>query len=144
MTDTQIIAQTEQDTADIARKIALNAKNGDIYCLHGDLGAGKTSFSRAFIQSLTGNTTEVPSPTFTLVQTYDTERFGIWHFDLYRLEDPEEIYELGWEEALSNNVLLIEWPEKGGSLIPNTAKHIYITINDNQTRTIRIEVDHNE
>lgn len=143
MTDMQIIAKNEQDTANFAGKIASNAKEGDIYCLHGNLGAGKTSFSRAFIQSLTSDTTEVPSPTFTLVQTYDTQNFSIWHFDLYRLEEPEEVYELGWEEALSDNVLLIEWPEKAETLIPNTAHHIYITIDDDETRTIRIEKKQN-
>ena len=139
MTNTQIIAKTEADTALFAQNIAAQACKGDIFCLHGDLGAGKTSFSRAFIQSLTGQSTEVPSPTFTLVQTYEVASFSIWHFDLYRLEDPEEMYELGWEEALQDNVLLVEWPEKAGSLMPESAHHIFITINSDETRTIKIE-----
>lgn len=145
MTDAKIIAKTEEDTALFAYNIAKTAQKGDCFCLHGDLGAGKTSFSRYFIQSIISKDTEVPSPTFTLVQTYDKDDYSIWHFDLYRVEDPEEIYELGWEEAIQDNILLIEWPEKAQAHMPKTAHHIYITINDDQTRTILIkQSDYND
>lgn len=132
MTDIKIVSNSESDTSNFAKKIAEKASIGDIFCLHGDLGAGKTVFSRSFIKSLVGKNTEVPSPTFTLVQTYNSNGFYIWHFDLYRLKNPEEIYELGWEEALQDNIVIIEWSENAENIIPNEAHHIYFTIDDNK------------
>lgn len=115
MTPMQILALTEADTLAVASRLADDARKGDIFLLEGDLGAGKTAFSRAFIRSLTGDPEqEVPSPTFTLLQTYGTPRGEIWHFDLYRLKDPDEIFELGWEDALAEGILLIEWPDRLG------------------------------
>ncbi|MCI5059691.1 MAG: tRNA (adenosine(37)-N6)-threonylcarbamoyltransferase complex ATPase subunit type 1 TsaE [Alphaproteobacteria bacterium] len=97
----------------IAKNLAKTVQIGDIYALKGDLGAGKTHFARAFIRSALNDTTlEVPSPTFTLVQLYESPQYPIWHFDLYRLEHSDEIYELGWEEAISGAVCLVEWPER--------------------------------
>ena len=115
-------------TAALARKIAAVAGPGDIIALSGELGAGKTTFARHFIHAL-GVTEEVPSPTFTLVQTYNAPAHGagesgargdtgIWHFDLFRIETPEEILELGMEDAFRDGISLIEWPEKLGSLLP--------------------------
>lgn len=139
MTEQRITVKTEQETQALAAQIAADTKAGDVICLNGTLGAGKTAFSRYFVQSLLGEGIEVPSPTFTLVQTYDSNNFTIWHFDLYRLEDPEEVYELGWEDALSDGVLLIEWPEKAGNLIPSQAKEINITIEPDKSRTFTIK-----
>ena len=138
MTERKILSNSEADTINFAKEIAKKASLGDIFCLHGDLGAGKTTFSRSFIQSLAGNGTEVPSPTFTLVQTYETVKFPIWHFDLYRLKNAEEIYELGLEDAIKSSVMLIEWPDNAANLIPNTAHHIYFTIDGNK-RHIHIQ-----
>lgn len=88
-------------------------------CLAGPLGAGKSVLARAIIRAaLKDSAAEVPSPTFTLVQVYDCEAGEIWHFDLYRLSAPEEIIELGIEEAAARAIALIEWPDRMGALLP--------------------------
>lgn len=110
-----------------ARILADLAKPRDVILLYGDLGMGKTVFSRAFVQALTSPDEDVPSPTFTLVQLYDTEKGTIWHFDLYRLKQPDEVYELGFEEALSDGISLIEWPERAERLYPRNRLEIKIT-----------------
>lgn len=133
-----IKAFSEEETKNFAKKCAKAAKTGDIFLLKGPLGAGKSVFARAFIQHLAGADIDVPSPTFTLVQTYDTPKTSIWHFDLYRLETPEEIYELGWEEAIIDNILLIEWPERLGSLQPAHYKEIIIEPIDGESRKITL------
>jgi tRNA threonylcarbamoyladenosine biosynthesis protein TsaE len=109
---------SEAATISIARRIAAVARSGDVIALKGDLGAGKTSFARGFIAGLTGRAEEAPSPTFTLVQTYDSDRGTIWHFDLYRLSKPEDALELGLEDALADGIALIEWPERIAGLLP--------------------------
>lgn len=137
MAELSFIANTVEDTHQFAQKCADEAQNKDIFTLQGPMGAGKSEFARYFIRHLMGdNKLDVPSPTFTLVQTYETRNFPIWHFDLYRLEDAEEIYEIGWEEALSNGVLLIEWPERLGSLLPTKTKQIVIEPTGEETRKI--------
>ncbi len=114
----------ESATAALARSIAGLAAAGDVIALSGELGSGKTAFARAFINALphtAGAETgaeQVPSPTFTLLQTYDRDPAPVWHFDLYRLERPEEIYEIGLGEALGGAISLIEWPERLGPLTP--------------------------
>lgn len=114
----------------LARTLASMAKPRDVILLYGDLGMGKTVFSRAFVQSLTSPDEDVPSPTFTLVQLYDTDKGTIWHFDLYRLKQPDEVYELGFEEALSDGISLIEWPERAERLYPRNRLEIKITAGD--------------
>jgi tRNA threonylcarbamoyl adenosine modification protein YjeE len=94
--------------------------------LTGDLGAGKTTLARAIIRAAAADPDLiVPSPTFTLVEVYDTPRGSFWHFDLYRLDDPQQVYELGWEEALAEGIVLLEWPERLGRLLP---KHLSVTL----------------
>ncbi|WP_085784165.1 tRNA (adenosine(37)-N6)-threonylcarbamoyltransferase complex ATPase subunit type 1 TsaE [Candidatus Nucleicultrix amoebiphila] len=95
-----------------AAAVAEKSQPGDVLLLKGDLGAGKTEFSRGFVRALMGHEIDVPSPTFTLVQTYESTKALIWHFDLYRLKHSEEIWELGLEEALGGGIVLIEWPER--------------------------------
>jgi tRNA threonylcarbamoyladenosine biosynthesis protein TsaE len=109
---------TEAATASLGARLAAAAQPRDVLLLHGDLGMGKTALARGFVTALAPETEEVPSPTFTLVQTYDTSRGTVWHFDLYRLKAPDEIWELGFEEALADGILLIEWPDRLGSLAP--------------------------
>lgn len=139
MAQSSFTSRNLEDTVQFAQKSAETATMGDIITLQGPMGAGKSEFARAFIRHLMKNQTlDVPSPTFTLVQTYDTPHFPIWHFDLYRLEDAEEIYEIGWEEALSDGVLVIEWPERLGPLLPMIRKEIIITPQNAQTRTFDV------
>ncbi|MEQ1716870.1 MAG: tRNA (adenosine(37)-N6)-threonylcarbamoyltransferase complex ATPase subunit type 1 TsaE [Hyphomicrobium sp.] len=112
-------AQTEAGLRRLAEDIAFALKPGDTLALEGDLGAGKTTFARALIEALSGGKAlEIPSPTFTLVQSYTTARFDVAHFDLYRMAAPEELYELGLDHALANGVAVIEWPERAGDLLP--------------------------
>jgi len=105
-------------TARLAARVAACLRPGDVIALRGDLGAGKTAFARGLVRTLCGAEEEVPSPTFTLVQTYAAPDFDIWHFDLYRLERPEDAFELGLEDAVADGVTLIEWPEKLGRYLP--------------------------
>lgn len=126
MSRAEFICATEKDTADVGKKLAKIARKGDVFALFGTLGMGKSVLSRAFVQALVG-AEEVPSPTFTLVQTYETTDFDIYHFDLYRIKSPEEIFELGAEEAIYEGVCLIEWPEKMGPYLPSDAFRIEIT-----------------
>jgi tRNA threonylcarbamoyladenosine biosynthesis protein TsaE len=106
-------------TAALAQAVSGHARRGDVVALFGDLGTGKTTFARAFIDALSHGPVEtVPSPTFTLVQVYERAPAPVWHFDLYRLEQPEEVYELGFEDALAQGICLIEWPERLGPLLP--------------------------
>jgi tRNA threonylcarbamoyladenosine biosynthesis protein TsaE len=107
----------EDATAVLAARLAALAVPGDALALSGELGAGKTSFARAFIRARGGDET-VPSPTFTLVQLYELPGGAIWHFDLYRLRHAEEAWELGIEDAFRDGISLIEWPERLGALLP--------------------------
>lgn len=135
------IISSENEMHELAQELGRHANAGDIFLLNGPLGAGKSVFARAFIQSICGNETEVPSPTFTLVQTYDSEKAAIWHFDLYRLQSPEEIFEIGWENAITDGICLVEWPERLGMYAPQQAKTIIIEVIAPQTRKITIHAD---
>jgi tRNA threonylcarbamoyladenosine biosynthesis protein TsaE len=111
----------EAATAALARRLAPILKPGDVVALRGELGAGKTSFARALIRALSDADDamrEVPSPTFTLVQSYDTPAGRVHHFDLYRIQSPDELTEIGWDEALADGIVLVEWPERAGDLLP--------------------------
>ena len=105
-------------TKKLAESLAKLLKTGDVIALYGTLGVGKTAFTRFLVQSFCGEKEEVPSPTFTLLQTYETDDFPIYHFDLYRLKKPDEVLELGIEDAFYDGVSLIEWPEKMGGYLP--------------------------
>ena len=132
----QRLAASPAATAALARALAPDLRLGDIVALRGDLGTGKTLFARALIQVL-GETGDVPSPTFTLVQIYDGGAIPVWHFDLYRITKAEEIYELGIEDAFVEAITLIEWPERLGPLTP--ANRLEITLQsteDSQARRL--------
>ncbi len=119
--DSLVIADLSRSRLEaFASGLAGLIRRRDVITLSGDLGAGKTVFARAFIRTLTAENENVPSPTFTLVQTYDTSKepfLTVWHFDLYRLKSAQEIYEIGFEEALTDGVSLIEWPERAERLL---------------------------
>jgi len=117
-TEFGLVVQDESETARVAQAVARAAVSGDVIALHGDLGSGKTAFARGFIRALTEPDEEVPSPTFTLVQTYPADAGTIYHFDFYRIDDPEEAWEIGIEEAFGDGIALIEWPEELGTILP--------------------------
>jgi tRNA threonylcarbamoyladenosine biosynthesis protein TsaE len=107
----------EAETEALGRRIADQLRPGDTVALAGGLGAGKTALARAIVRRFLP-AEEVPSPTFTLVQTYETPKFKISHVDLYRLKARDEVVELGLDEALEDGVLLIEWPDRMAELLP--------------------------
>lgn len=115
---------TEDATTNFADQIGGILLRGDCVLLSGSVGAGKSFFCRALIRARTGTSEDIPSPTFTLVQTYPHSAGDIWHCDLYRLTDPDEMIELGLDEAFENAICLIEWPDRLGSLAPADALHL--------------------
>ena len=115
--------KNESETRELGAKLGPYLRREDVVVLRGDLGAGKTSLARGLIEALS-EATEVPSPTYTLVQQYDAPEFGIWHFDLYRLEEPKDVWELGIEEAFDDGICLIEWPERIESLLSGAELNI--------------------
>ena len=118
--------KTENATRKFALALGAALKRGDIILLRGGIGAGKSFVARAVIQSLQEHPEDIPSPTFTLVQTYETSVGEIWHADLYRLSSVGEVEELGLLEAFDSAICLIEWPDILGSLIPEKALQIDI------------------
>ena len=109
----------EAATVDLARQIAEVLRADDLVTLSGDLGAGKTTFARALLRRLTREPElEVPSPTFTLMQIYEAPEFPVVHADLYRIKHPDELNELGWDEASLGALVLVEWPEQAGAALP--------------------------
>lgn len=123
-------------TAGFARRLAPLLRTGDLVGLAGALGSGKTTLARDLIAALSGRDREVPSPTFTLVQTYDCGALTVWHFDLFRIERPADVFELGFEDALADGVTLVEWPERLGALMP--ADHLMVTLLQGPTADARI------
>lgn len=122
-------------TQALAARIAAVAHKGDAILLEGELGAGKTEFARAFLRAATGEPTlEVPSPTFTLVQSYDTHIGTVHHFDLWRLAGPEGLAELGWDEA-RDDIVLVEWPDRLGPLRPTDGLTVALRVADTDSRT---------
>lgn len=112
---------SSDETSRFAQQIGALLRAGDVLLLIGGIGAGKTHFARSLIQSLQDPPEDVPSPTFTLVQEYDTQRGPVWHADLYRLTSPDECIELGLTEAFETAICLIEWPDRLADLVPDTA-----------------------
>ena len=114
---------------DLGARLGCTLRPGDTVAVIGGLGAGKTTLARGLVQSVLPHET-VPSPTYTLVQTYDVPGFTLWHCDLYRLEHPDEAYELGLMDAMGEDVCLLEWPDRLGALLPDDALKIEITFED--------------
>lgn len=123
-----VVTDCEQETQDLARRWAASMNSGDVVLLYGDLGAGKTQFAKGVAAALGLNPDRVTSPTFPLVQEYETDRgFPLYHFDFYRIEVPEEALEIGVEEYFYGDGLsLVEWPEKIGPYLPEERIEIRI------------------
>jgi tRNA threonylcarbamoyladenosine biosynthesis protein TsaE len=115
--DTIALADDEA-TARLGRAVAAALRSREAVCLTGPLGAGKSTLARALVRALTTPEEDVPSPTFTLVQFYDAPHFPLAHFDLYRLSDPDEAYEIGLDEALDEGAAVIEWPQRLEGRLP--------------------------
>lgn len=114
-------------TLALGRRLGERLEPGDVVCLSGNLGAGKTTLARAAIEAWTGQQEEAPSPTYTLVQTYEGEKGELWHVDLYRLKQPDDAWELGLEDAFAEAACLIEWPERLGGRLPRNRLDIALT-----------------
>ncbi|MEM9523227.1 MAG: tRNA (adenosine(37)-N6)-threonylcarbamoyltransferase complex ATPase subunit type 1 TsaE [Pseudomonadota bacterium] len=124
MNAARLILFDETETHHAAQRLAGALRPGVTILLDGPIGAGKTFFARALIQTrlaALGRMEDVPSPTFTLVQVYELGDFDIWHCDLYRLDHPDEVFDLGLTEAMEEAVCLIEWPNRLGDLVPANA-----------------------
>ncbi|MBT8458783.1 MAG: tRNA (adenosine(37)-N6)-threonylcarbamoyltransferase complex ATPase subunit type 1 TsaE [Boseongicola sp.] len=137
-TTVHLILPGPDDTSAVASQLAPYLRPGDCLLLTGSLGAGKTHFARALIQkrlSESGIWEDIPSPTYTLVQTYDDGVCEIWHADLYRLSDPHEIIELGLDDAFEKAITIIEWPDRLGELAPKNALQITLSV-EGDSRTL--------
>lgn len=111
-------------TEALGQRLSRLARPGDVILLEGPIGAGKSSLARAFIRARLGPAEDVPSPTFTLVQIYDDAGTEIWHADLYRLTHPDEVWELGLDDAFNSAISLVEWPDRLGVHVPPDALRI--------------------
>lgn len=131
--------QSPDETAQLAQHLGALLAPGDVVLLSGDIGAGKTHFARSLILSLLPEPEDVPSPTFTLVQTYLSPLAEIWHADLYRLTDADEAEELGLTEAFETAICLVEWPDRLEELAPKTALYLdFKAMAEDEARTLKI------
>lgn len=137
-----VTTKSDKETGLVAQRLAEFLRAQDILTLNGPLGAGKTAFARALIRSLCEAEIDVPSPTFNLLLTYDCDRAPIFHYDFYRLEDPEEVWELDIEDAFHEGITLIEWVQRLEGLAPEDVLSIVLSIPEGEqsetTRAISI------
>ena len=126
----------EHDTWAVAAQIAATLRPGDVVCLEGDLGSGKTTFTQGLCAAL-GAKRAVTSPTFCIVSEHPADGMLVVHMDLYRLHGEEDVLQVGWEDYLSRGaVLVVEWPDRAGSLIPGNARHVRFEYGDDETTRI--------
>ncbi len=137
---TFFLSNTDETTR-LASAFAAHLSTGSVILLNGVVGAGKTHFARQLILARLNTPEDVPSPTFTLVQTYDTDVGEIWHADLYRLSDPSEVYELGLEAAFETSICLIEWSDRLGEATPTDALNLTLEIDADDKRVAHLEWD---
>ena len=130
-------SNSPEETAELAVRLGAGLGPGHCILLSGGIGAGKSHFARALIQSRLAEPEDVPSPTFTLVQSYDLTECELWHADLYRLGNPDQIVELGLLDAIETGITLIEWPDRLQDLTPPSALSVDIKdANHDDTRVI--------
>lgn len=135
----QIVILNEQKMQAFARKLAEEVKEGDILALVGNLGTGKTTFTKYFAEAL-GVKEVITSPTFNIVKEYESGRLPLYHFDVYRISDPEEMFEIGYEEYFfGTGVCVVEWADLIEELLPEKTKYIYINHGKNaQSRIVKV------
>ena len=131
MTTLSLFLPDDAATTRLGAALAHLVQPGDTLLLHGNIGAGKTYLARALIQARLGRLEDVPSPSFTLVQTYTAAGIDIWHADLYRLSHPDEVLELGLDDAFTTGICLIEWPDRLGKSAPANALNITLSAEGN-------------
>ena len=146
---TRLFAPTERATERIARLLAADARAGDVICLHGDVGMGKSVFSRAYVRAVARDPNlEVPSPTYLLQQVYDNHdpSFGppVHHFDLYRLAGPSEMSKLGLDDSFANAASLLEWAERLGDLAPDERLDVFVRVGDGDEESATVRADEDE
>ena len=131
--------QSVEETWRLAAELARELKPGDVLCLEGELGAGKTTFTQGLAHAL-GVPGRVTSPTFCIVQEHAGERTLLVHMDLYRLHGEDDVLAIGWEDYLARGaILVVEWPERAGSLVPPTARHVFFHHLGEESRRISID-----
>jgi tRNA threonylcarbamoyladenosine biosynthesis protein TsaE len=130
----------EAATQRLGGAIAAGLRPGEAVCLTGPLGAGKSTLARALIRALTRPDEDVPSPTFTLVQFYEGPRLKVAHFDLYRLSNPDEAYEIGLDEALDEGAAVIEWPQRLEGRLPPDRLDVEIALSDDDADGRRVRL----
>ena len=144
MTALSLFLPDDAATTRLGAALAALVQPGDTLLLHGSIGAGKTHLARALIQARLGRLEDVPSPSFTLVQTYTAAGIDIWHADLYRLSHPDEVLELGLDDAFTTGICLIEWPDRLGKSAPATALHITLSSEGDGRRALLCGTTHTE
>jgi tRNA threonylcarbamoyladenosine biosynthesis protein TsaE len=129
------------DTERIAGELARTLRGGEVVALHGELGAGKTQFTRGVVRALGGNARGVSSPTFVLLNVYDTPRLKVFHLDAYRVHGGEDFEAIGFDELLEQTgaVVIVEWPERVAELLPGERIDVYLQATSATGRRIRIE-----
>lgn len=141
--ETPVHLATAEEVAAFGARLSTTLTQGDVLTLYGDLGAGKTTLARGLIQAWLNDQgldpEEVPSPTFTLVQVYEGRACDLWHVDLYRIESLSEIAELALDDAADAGILVIEWPERFGPLLPEDRLDVHIDILADGARQVRLE-----
>jgi tRNA threonylcarbamoyladenosine biosynthesis protein TsaE len=129
----QLTLHSPEETCALAERLSASLRPGDVLLLSGGIGAGKTHFARCLIHALQEAPEDVPSPTFTLVQVYDTGAGALWHADLYRLSDPDQCVELGLTDAFEDAICLVEWPDRLEDLAPGNALSLDFTTDERET-----------
>jgi tRNA threonylcarbamoyladenosine biosynthesis protein TsaE len=133
------VSTSVADTERIAGAFAVTLPPGSTVALYGNLGAGKTQFVRGIVRALGGNPRAVSSPTFTLLNIYDTPKFPVFHLDAYRTTTPEDFESIGFLELLEQGgVVVVEWPSRIAALLPGTTRHVTLETLDESTRLIKL------